>query len=77
MAWMSIESAPRDGTAIAYLWRHNIVSTCLWLGDADQPGWWDLRCEEPARPRLWTWIETPKAEASSPPDRRAIDVRAV
>lgn len=56
MEWMPIDTAPRDGTPIAYKWAGQAVSTCVWLDDADEPGWWDIRAEEPATPTHWSAI---------------------
>lgn len=66
MEWMQIDSAPRDGTLVAYIWAGQAVSTCLWLSDAEEPGWWDIRGEEPATPTYWCPIVLPAARVLAP-----------
>lgn len=75
MEWMPIDTAPRDGTPVAYIWAGQAVSTCLWLCDADEPGWWDIRGEEPAIPTHWCPIVLPMAGARTPRARVLKDER--
>lgn len=66
MRWLPIEDAPRDGTVIAYVFDGSIVSSCVWLADADRPGWWDVRSDELADPAYWMPIRLPRRRPALP-----------
>lgn len=65
VVWMSIETAPKDGTDILAMYMHidtQVVHAAFWFGaddvdDEDDIGWWSYEHSEVSRIKLSGWME--------------------